>query len=342
MPGLARRRFHRPMALRAIATILSAIFILSHAPARADELRPAYIELQQKTETMWSAKWKASARSRLGKSGALILLDICKAGGEAERQPQSDNIITRLDMRCTGPLRGRSIGLSGLESSNTDALVRIYFIDAPVMTLRLTPSRAVAPIPAAASPISNVAATYTLLGVEHILEGFDHLLFVLALVLLIKGGSIIVKTVTAFTLAHSITLVGTTLGYLSLPQQPVEAVIALSIIFLGVEIVKSRPNHPRLSQRFPWIVAFLFGLLHGFGFAGALAEIGLPQNDVPLALLMFNIGVEIGQLIIVGAALVLLMLLQKYRAALTIPVKTGTAYAIGSMATYWFIERMIA
>ena len=190
--------------------------------------------------------------------------------------------------------------------------------------------------------ISNVAATYTLLGIEHILLGFDHLFFVLALVLLLKGGWLVAKTVTAFTVAHSITLVGSTLGLLSLPSQPVEAVIALSIIFLAIEVVKSRPDDIRLSERFPWIVAFLFGLLHGFGFAGALAEIGLPEGDVPLALLTFNLGVEIGQLVIVAIALALLHGLRLSRGQWVQPTKTALSYGIGIVATYWFIERMVA
>jgi hypothetical protein len=129
---------------------------------------------------------------------------------------------------------------------------------------------------------------------------------------------------------------------LSLPPQPVEAVIALSIIFLAVEVVKSRPDDIRLSERFPWIVAFLFGLLHGFGFAGALAEIGLPEGDVPLALLTFNLGVEIGQLAIVAVALAALHILRKFQIHWLHPTKTAMAYGIGIIATYWFVERIVA
>ena len=210
-----------------------------------------------------------------------------------------------------------------------------------MQTVRLTPDQPAATL-AKPSVISNVAATYTILGVEHIVMGFDHLFFVLALVLLLKGGWLVAKTVTAFTVAHSFTLVGSTLGLLSLPSQPVEAVIALSIIFLAIEVVKSRPDDIRLSERFPWIVAFLFGLLHGFGFAGALAEIGLPEGDVPLALLTFNLGVEIGQLAIVAVALATLYGLRQIRHHWVTTAKTAMAYGIGIIATYWFIERTIA
>lgn len=314
--------------------------VLWPAAAQADELRPAYIELTEQTPGQWSLLWKASANSRLGRNGEVIIPVNCELDGEHQREFAAGNILTRLSLLCDGPLRGHQIGLKGLELSSADALVRIAPADAATQTVRLTPGQPVATL-ADSSEISNVAATYTILGIEHILLGFDHLLFVLALVLLLKGGWLVAKTVTAFTVAHSLTLVGTTLGLLSLPSRPVEAVIALSIIFLAVEIVKARPGDPRLSERFPWIVAFLFGLLHGFGFAGALAEIGLPEGDVPLALLTFNLGVEIGQLIIVAAALAALHGLRRFRDRWLQPAKTATAYAIGIIATYWFIERTL-
>ena len=314
---------------------------LSATSASADELRPAYIEMTEQSPGQWSLLWKASANSRLGQTGEIIIPDICNVDGERQREYSGSNILTRLSLQCDGSVQGQTIGLKGLEMSTTDALVRIAPIDSAMQTVRLTPDQPVATL-ARPSVISNVAATYTILGFEHILLGFDHLFFVLALVLLLKGGWLVAKTVTAFTVAHSITLVGTTLGWLSLPSQPVEAVIALSIIFLAVEVVKAKPGDRRLSERFPWIVAFLFGLLHGFGFAGALAEIGLPEGDVPLALLTFNLGVEIGQLAIVAVALAVLYGIRKLRSNWLHPTKTTMAYGIGIIATYWFVERMIA
>jgi len=313
--------------------------------AHADELRPAYVELNQISSSEWALLWKASAQSRLGRSGEAIIPEVCNTVGETKRRFAASNILTSEVLKCTGSIAGQSIGLQGLELSTTDALVRIAPLDEETQTLRLTPDAPIATI-ARKDAIANVAWTYTVIGFEHIVVGFDHLLFVLALVLLLKGGWLVAKTVTAFTIAHSITLVGSTLGYLSLPSQPVEAIIALSIIFLAVEIVKAQRDHdthgPRLSERFPWIVAFLFGLLHGFGFAGALAEIGLPQDDVPMALLTFNLGVEIGQLFIVALALTLLALIRGFQQSWLQPVKTATSYAIGIIATYWFIERMVA
>tara|TARA_R110000824_G_scaffold142570_5_gene309710 strand:- start:315 stop:1304 length:990 start_codon:yes stop_codon:yes gene_type:complete len=309
--------------------------------ARADELRPAYIEMTEQAPGQWSLLWKASANSRLGQTGEIIIPDNCRIEGEQQREYAGSNILTRLALRCDGSVQGNSIGLKGLELSTTDALVRIAPIDSAMQTLRLTPDQPTATL-AKPSVISNVAATYTILGVEHIMLGFDHLFFVLALVLLLKGGWLVAKTVTAFTIAHSLTLVGSTLGLLSLPPQPVEAVIALSIIFLAIEVVKAKPDEIRLSERFPWIVAFLFGLLHGFGFAGALAEIGLPEGDVPLALLTFNLGVEIGQLVIVAVALTALHAIGKFQGLWLQPTKTAMAYGIGIISTYWFIERVVA
>jgi len=185
------------------------------------------------------------------------------------------------------------------------------------------------------------------LGMEHILAGFDHLLFVIALVLLLHAGRNralwpIVKAVTAFTVAHSLTLAGTTLDLVSLPIWPVEVVIALSIIFLAVEVVKSREDDPRLSERAPWLVAFLFGLLHGFGFAGALAEIGLPEGDVPVALLTFNLGVEAGQLLIVAATWAILLLIFRRAESVYKMTRMTAAYAIGITACFWFTERLIS
>lgn len=325
-----------------LATILCGLSW--SAIGQADELRPAYIELNQLSDEAWQLTWKASARSRLGQTGTVIIPENCRARGEADKQFAQDNILTIQKLTCAGPVDGQIIGLDGLELSSTDALVRIAPLEGALQTLRLTPDEPRAVIPSAADEtrIGNVAAAYTLLGIEHILEGLDHLLFVLALVLLLKGGWLVVQTVTAFTIAHSLTLVGTTLGYLSLPQQPVEVVIALSIVFLAVEIVKSKPGESRLSERFPWIVAFLFGLLHGFGFAGALAEIGLPQDDVPLALFTFNIGVEIGQLLIVASGLLVLALVRRLPGDWLRPVKRVAAYGIGTISTYWFLERLIA
>jgi hydrogenase/urease accessory protein HupE len=187
----------------------------------------------------------------------------------------------------------------------------------------------------------EVARTYLVLGIEHILTGYDHLLFVIALVLLLGRPWEVVRAATAFTVAHSITLAGTTLGLFGLAQAPVEALIALSIVFLAVEIVKQEEGAPRLSERIPWVVAFLFGLLHGFGFAGALREIGLPETDVPMALLTFNVGVELGQLVIIGGVLALIALVRRFAPPAQRPATIAATYAIGITASFWFLQRLL-
>jgi hydrogenase/urease accessory protein HupE len=187
---------------------------------------------------------------------------------------------------------------------------------------------------------SDVVKTYTFLGFEHILLGIDHLLFVLALILITKGRWKILKTITAFTIAHSITLSLAALGYVNFPTPPVEAVIALSIVFLAVEIINNLNGKQSITSKKPWLVAFTFGLLHGFGFAGALANIGLPQQDIPWALAFFNIGVELGQIAFVLVVLIFIRLLA-LKKKWPLFVKKVPAYAIGSLAAFWLVERVV-
>jgi hydrogenase/urease accessory protein HupE len=326
-------------ALRYALMIMLAIMI--SAPANADELRPGYIELTQVKGQDWRLIWKAPLRSGLTSQTQPILPKGCTITGETERRLATQAVITQADVRCIDDLGGKTIGLSAFGGSKTDILVRIAPLNRPVQALRLTATEPSATI-SARPDRWQVARTYFITGIDHILFGYDHLLFVVAMVLLLSHFWPIAKAVTAFTIAHSITLIGTTLGLLGLPQQPVEAVIALSILFLAVEIAKADSATPRLSQRLPWVVAFAFGLLHGFGFAGALQEIGLPENDVPTALLTFNIGVEAGQLVIVAATLLVLAGIR--RLPNTLPryaIQTAT-YAIGIIASFWFIERIVA
>lgn len=322
---------------------LVLVFAVMSSELAADELRPAYIEFTQHDTTNWGLRWKASAKSRLGRSGKVKLPANCQSHTEEIPQVDGGNILRSAEVSCAGEVTGQIIGLNGLETTNTDALVRIQMAGQETLTLRLTPQQPTITIPQPTQGVvGNVMLAYTVIGIEHIVWGFDHFFFVLALVLLLSGWRRIAWTVTAFTLAHSITLVGTTLGWLSLPQRPVEAVIALSIVFLAVEIIKMKPGELRLSEQFPWVVAFLFGLLHGFGFAGALAEIGLPQNAVPLALFGFNLGVELGQLAIVAGALLVLAVARRYNSVLLGWLRVATAYVIGSVSMFWLLERTIA
>jgi len=180
------------------------------------------------------------------------------------------------------------------------------------------------------------------MGIAHIFGGFDHLLFVLGLVLLVSSAARLVKTITAFTLAHSLTLGLATLGLVRVPQAPVEAAIALSIVFLARELIERRRGNPSLATRRPWLMSFGFGLLHGFGFAGALSAVGLPQGDVPLALAGFNAGVEVGQLLFVSAALLVFAGARRVADRTPVWVRTAPAYGIGSVAAFWMIARAAA
>ncbi|MGF1562111.1 MAG: HupE/UreJ family protein, partial [Geminicoccaceae bacterium] len=207
-------------------------------------------------------------------------------------------------------------------------------------TLRVSQSAPSVVIPMTPSPL-DVALSYTRLGFEHILEGLDHLLFVAGLLLLVDGAGRLIKTITAFTLAHSITLALATFGYLSLPPKPVEAVIALSIVFLAVEVIKAQRGERSLMRQAPWLIAFVFGLLHGLGFAGALGDIGLPQGDVPLALVAFNIGVELGQLAFVALFLITVALARRLAVSPGRRATTVGAYGVGAIAGSWFIDRLL-
>jgi hydrogenase/urease accessory protein HupE len=262
-----------------------------------------------------------------------------------------DAFVERWQARCGGGLVGKSIGVEGLSATRTDVLVRVERLDGTTQTVRLTPEQTTFVV--TASPDRwEVAKTYFVLGVEHILLGIDHLLFVLGLLFLVGSWRRLVATVTAFTVAHSITLAAATLGWVHVAQAPVEATIALSVMFVAAEVLHAAQGKAGLAARAPWIVAFVFGLLHGFGFAGALREVGLPEKDVPLALLMFNVGVEVGQLLFIAAVVVLLSfvtrLLRRGRGGEHGPwhtetvIRTPVAYLVGSMAAFWVVQRVVA
>ncbi|HJP36409.1 MAG TPA: HupE/UreJ family protein, partial [Gammaproteobacteria bacterium] len=252
--------------------------------------------------------------------------------------------IQNTQLTCADGLSNLTIVIGGLPSTRTDVLLRVDYLDGTSFIRRLTPNNPSTIV--AEQPSSwDVTVTYLVLGIEHILIGIDHLMFVLALLLLIRGVRRLVLTVTAFTAAHSVTLAATTLGWMTVPGAPVEATIALSILFLATQLGRANSTTsagieaPDLTARFPWIVAFSFGLLHGFGFAGALAEVGLPDQAIPLALLFFNVGVEVGQLLFIAAVLSLSWAIR--RISISVPPwwSRAVAYGIGSVAAFWVFER---
>jgi len=256
----------------------------------------------------------------------------------------------RWSFQCPGGLTGRKIHIQGLSSTSTDVLVRLERLDATIQVTRLTPSAPSFVVEAAPRAI-EVARTYSVLGVEHILTGIDHLLFILALLIITGGGWKLVKTVTAFTISHSVTLTLATLGYIHVPQKPVEATIALSIVFVAAEILRGQQGCVGITARAPWLVAFSFGLMHGLGFASGLSEAGLPAGHIPTALLFFSIGVETGHFLFIGVVLSLMAFgrqaLFRLGPSSAHPRASSISrllppYAIGTVAMFWVIQRIAA
>jgi len=310
------------------------------AAAIAHEMRPAYLQLRQVDATTYDVLWKVPGMGEDRRLALYVEFAPQTATVGTPRTTVVNNaFLQQWRVRRHGGLDGTPVHIAGLQSTLTDVLVRLERLDGSTQTSLVTPSEPGFVI--AAQPGRwQVIKTYLLLGIEHILLGIDHLLFVLALVILVDGSRRLFWTITAFTAAHSITLAAATLGWVHVPSPPVEATIALSIVFLASEIMQRRAGRPGLTYRQPWIVAFLFGLLHGLGFAGALSEIGLPANDIPLALLFFNVGVEIGQLLFIAAMLVVIAAARRVRLPRSDWVRQLPVYGIGLVAAYWTIERV--
>jgi hydrogenase/urease accessory protein HupE len=242
-------------------------------------------------------------------------------------------------VHCSSGLTGGTIRIDGLSATLTDVLVRVERLDGTTQVTRLTPATPSFMVEAAPGRWQTTAA-YVKLGVEHILFGVDHLLFLLGLLLIVQDRWVLVKTISSFTVAHSITLAIATLGYARAPEPPLTAAIALSILFLGPEIVRAQRGETSLTIRHPWVVAFAFGLLHGFGFASGLTTMGLPRAEIPLALLLFNLGVEAGQLLFVLVVQVLVRACRVLDVRLPRLLEALPAYAVGSLGAYWTIQRL--
>ena len=331
---------HRPSVL----FLLTFLFLAFAFKASAHEVRPAYLELRQTGAETYDALWKVPGLGEELRLGLYVELPASCTNLTAPRASMINNAFTeRWTVKCAGGLAGRTIHVAGLTATTTDVLVHLERLDGSVQVTRLTPSAPSFTVEGAPRAI-QVAATYLKLGVEHILLGVDHLLFVLALLILVKGTRRLITTITAFTLAHSLTLAGATLGLVHVPGPPVEAAIALSIVFAAVEIMRSRQGKSGLAARLPWVIAFSFGLLHGFGFAGALSAIGLPQSAIPIALLFFNVGVEIGQLLFIASVLAAIAFAKQVTLSLEVPqpawVWRVPPYAIGAVAMFWVIQRI--
>jgi len=323
-----------------IFSALASLYLLM--PVNADEIRPALLDIKEQNTGLFAVTWKVPMRG----DKVLAITPILPGNLELVGTPTLQNVPGALIEHATyrinaGSLPGKMIEIEGLTKVQTDVLLLIQLQDGSQHSAILRPSAPQFEIPLEASKL-KVAGDYWRLGTIHILEGADHLLFVLALLLIVVGFGELFKAVTAFTVAHSITLALATLDVIRVPSAPTEAIIALSILFLAAEIVHKHNGQIGITERWPWVIAFLFGLFHGLGFAGALSEIGVPQTEVPLALFTFNVGVETGQLLFIAAVMSLVWLLQRLHLSAPPTAWRILPYSIGGLAAYWTIDRVMS
>lgn len=330
-----------PIAPRMLAVLL-AVFPLG---LTADEFSPALLELTE-TENGWvEVTWKVPAKADKALAITPVFPEFMEPIGSGSGRKVPGGWLETTTFSTDGnSLSGATLHIDGLSKVPTDVMLRVKLRDGGEHAAILRSGKTSFTVPMEATKW-EVAKSYTRMGTEHILEGYDHLLFVVALMLIVSGFWKLIKTITAFTIAHSITLALATFGVVNFPSAPTEAVISLSILFLAVEVLRLQGGEMPLAAKYPWVVAFAFGLFHGLGFAGALSEIGVPQNEVPLALLMFNVGVEVGQIMFVIVIVGLLALARKVgaKANLSAPgwSRKLAPYTVGIIAAFWTIERTV-
>jgi hypothetical protein len=323
--------------MRALATTLW--LLLGTSWAQAHDVRPAYLEVAEKPDGDIVIAWKTT----VSPGAAAIAPRFSTHWTDAAPALSGGGDAVVKTWRIGPPhaaLAGVTVDIDGLETSITDVLLRVVFADGSEFTKVLKPSKSSITLPGAAQAGVPVRE-YLQLGFTHIWSGIDHLMYVLGLVLLVRTPKLLLKTITGFTLAHSVSLAAASLGYIHVPALPVEAVIALSIVYVAVELLRARAGKAGLAARAPWLVSMSIGLLHGLGFAGALSEVGLPPDAIPQALLLFNIGIEVGQIAFVALVLAAGHALIRYLPAAT-RFQWVPPYAIGSFATFWVIERIHA
>src|SRR3984893_5407177 len=310
--------------------------------ALAHEVRPAYLEIDESAPNRFDVLWKQPSL------GTLVLrLEPKLSNGLLDVPPDEEYtangfVIRRWRARNLprDSFDGATLRIEGLEHTIADALVNVSFLSGQQIQTVLRPSTPSFGIHLTGTGKMPVP-TYLTLGIEHILTGFDHLSFVLGLLLLVRGRLRLIKTITAFTLAHSMTLAAAALGYVHVSAPVIESLVALSIVFVAVELTRAWQGQEGITTRYPWLIAFTFGLLHGFAFAGSLADIGLPLHHIPAALLLFNCGVEVGQLLFVGVVFTISALLRRLPWSwLGGPVRWAIPYGIGALASYWMLERV--
>ena len=321
--------------IRVLLVLLGALLFGS---AAAHESLPVYLGIVEETPNSFAVTWRIPATQGTPPAVTPSFPGQCKPVAPATLEQAPGSLIGREILKCASGLNDGKITLAGLDRAVLDALVRIEFADGRETTVVLHPNSPSLTLGGAA-PHTDVSGYFSL-GVEHILFGIDHLLFVTGLVMIVRRPWRLAKTITAFTLAHSITLALATLGFVHVPPAPVEATIALSIVFLARELVRAERGEGGLTIRQPWLVAFAFGLLHGFGFAGALSEVGLPRHDIPLALLLFNLGVEAGQLLFIAVLLTVRAAILRLAPRMPLVLARLPTYGIGAAAAFWLIQRM--
>lgn len=307
--------------------------------AEAHEIRPVSLELREIAPGRFAARWKVPAVEERFLAIRPVFDRRCRGWEQAVPRVAGDSATARFTLNCDGDLTGTRIAFDNLSRTMVDGMVTVSFRSGQVVTQRVRPDAPELIVPASTGAAA-VLRQYLVLGVEHILLGPDHLLFVLSLVLLVGSWRRLLVTATAFTLAHSITLSLAALGVVHVPVPPVEALIALSILYMAVELAQVQSGDAPDDHRPVWLLAFAFGLLHGLGFASALSQVGLPNHQIPLALLSFNLGVELGQVLFIAAVLAVRALVSRASLRADAAAVRIATYAIGGMASFWTIERI--
>ena len=326
--------------------VLATVFLglAAAIPASGHEVRPGYLELNEAEPGIFEVFWKQPRRGALLLQLDPVLPEHCTETVRHPPEHLAGSLVERWTVQCEAAdgdpdrmFHGETFALAGLERTLTDVLLRISFVNGDSLTQLLRPEEPSATVDREAA---GNAWPYFRLGVEHLLFGIDHILFVIGLLFYVRDPWRLVGVITSFTLAHSITLALSSLDVVKLSSAPVEAIIALSILFLAVELLRPEEQRSPITTKRPWLIAFAFGLLHGFGFAGALAEIGLPERAIAMALFLFNVGVEVGQLMLVAVVLALLAVVKRIGIVMPELVVRAPIYATGIIAAFWFVERV--
>ncbi len=323
--------------------LLLSMLLVIVAPATAHEVRPGYVEITEVEPQLYAVSWKQPVREGVdrvtGLGLRLVLPPNCLHRGERKMVRRSGALIEQFNLQCNGGLEGQTLAMDGLQRTITDVFVRLTAVSGEVRHYRLTAEQPAIVVQGGGADLQS----YFRLGVDHLLTGYDHILFVIGISLLAATRRSIVWMVTAFTLAHSITLALAVLGILRLPSAPVEAVIALSILFVAVEIMLVEERRSYIASKSPQWIAFAFGLVHGFGFAGVLIDIGMPRGETALALALFNIGLEAGQIMIVAGVLVVTALAARFLSPEKRHIGLSTmSLLMGAVASYWVFDRSSA